>query len=53
MNPSTSATDSDWFLFALFNGGTVSWTVNAEFPASISIVNISNCASPLVLAAAK
>lgn len=42
--------DADWYRFTVTNATTVNWNVNAEFPAALLFVNISNCASPVVMA---
>lgn len=42
--------DTDWYSFALNQTGNVSFSVQAEFPVELFFVNISNCATPTVLA---
>ena len=42
--------DADWYRFTVTNATTVNWNVEAEFPAALIFVNISNCASPVILA---
>lgn len=44
--------DADWYRFTINSATTVNWNVNAEFPANILFVNISNCSSPVVIASA-
>ncbi|AEA43384.1 T9SS-dependent choice-of-anchor J family protein [Fluviicola taffensis] len=41
--------DQDWYRFTVTSPTTVNWNVNAEFPAALLFVNISNCASPVVM----
>lgn len=42
--------DTDWYQFTLSTPGTVTWTAEAEFPFLLFLVDISNCASPGVIA---
>lgn len=44
--------DLDWFSFQIYEPGNVIWSATAEFPYFLHIVDISNCASPIVLASA-
>ncbi|WP_341900222.1 choice-of-anchor J domain-containing protein [Fluviicola taffensis] len=41
--------DPDWYRFTVTSATTVNWNVNAEFPAALLFVNISNCASPVIV----
>jgi hypothetical protein len=44
--------DTDWYRFQLGVPGTVSWSASAEFPYVLLLVDITNCASPTILASA-
>jgi len=44
--------DTDWYRFQLGVPGNVSWSASAEFPYTLFLVDISNCATPTVLASA-
>lgn len=42
--------DLDWYRFQINSPGNASWSAQAEFPYYLYIVDISNCASPIILA---
>jgi hypothetical protein len=42
--------DTDWYRFTVTTPTTVNWTVASELPAALLFVDISNCASPTVIA---
>ncbi len=42
--------DLDWYQFQLVNPENITWSATAEFPFYLYIVDISNCAQPLILA---
>jgi hypothetical protein len=44
--------DLDWYQFQLVEPGTVTWSAKAEFPYNLYIVDITNCANPVILATA-
>ena len=44
--------DTDWYRFQLGVPGNVTWSASAEFPYSLLLVDITNCATPTVLASA-
>lgn len=41
--------DVDWYRFTVTNPTVVNWNVNAEFPAALLFVDISNCTTPTIL----
>jgi hypothetical protein len=44
--------DTDWYRFQLGVPGNVSWSASAEFPYTLLLVDITNCATPTILASA-
>ncbi len=42
--------DTDWYRFQLGVPGNVTWSASAEFPYTLLLVDITNCATPTILA---
>lgn len=42
--------DTDWYRFTVTSPATVTWTVTSELPVALLFVDISNCASPTIIA---
>ncbi len=45
----TSIRDTDWFQFTVAANTTATWTASAEIPFAICLIDISNCAAPVVI----
>jgi hypothetical protein len=42
--------DLDWYRFQIYSPGNATWSAQAEFPYYLYLVDISNCAAPIILA---
>jgi len=45
----TSIRDTDWFRFVVTSNTTATWTASSQIPFAICLLDISNCASPVIL----
>lgn len=46
---SSNSRDTDWYQFTTAQRGFVRLTINAGFPASIAVIDVTNCATPVIL----
>ena len=47
---SVNSRDTDWYLFDITEPSSVTWSVEAEFPPYIRLVDVANCISPVTIA---